>query len=477
MSDQKSGGNRKISRRDALKLIGMGSAGLYLAGCQVVPVAPQPAAQPPAAPAAPEAAAPEAATGAFKFPAAGKPYEGTTINVSMVAEAKPDALKQVLARFTEQTGINVNLDILPYPTLQEKQFTVMTQQSGALDGVHVDCVWVGQYAGQGWVSQVDDLVAQTDPAYLQLEDFHPNVLSEQCMWDGKLYGLPFINAVHALYYRTDIFDKHGLQPPQTWEELRETARMITEAEAGNDVYGVTMMAKRGVQLLCTYVNFLGAFGGNFYDENYVSTLDQPEAIEALEFMKSLVPYANPGVLSQDYDECAATFASGRAAMNIQWQNAAPGFMDPEKSQIIDKWSITLTPGVEQADGSVRRSPCFGGWDFGIAADSKNREAVWELMIWATSPEMERELATAMPSSRISVLGDPEFQKKYIEYDTMLRSFDHAMGRPRIPEWPQMADLIEAALSEAMTDAKSSEQALTDINPLLNEILMAGGYQS
>jgi ABC-type glycerol-3-phosphate transport system substrate-binding protein len=463
---------KKISRRDALKMIGLGSAGLYLAGCQPIVVQ-----QAPAAPQ--EAAAPAGgeATSAFKFPAAGKPYEGTTLNVSMVAEAKPDALKQVISRFTEQTGINVNLDILPYPTLQEKQFTVMTQQSGALDGVHVDCVWVGQYAGQGWVSAVDDLLAQTDPAYVQFEDFHPNVVNEQCVWEGKLYGLPFINAVHTLYYRTDIFEKHGLEIPQTWEELRETAKMITEAESANDLYGVTMMAKRGVQLLCTYVNFLGAFGGNFYNEQYVSTLDQPEAIQALDFMKSLVPYANPGVLSQDYDECAATFAGGKAAMNIQWQNAAPGFLDPEKSQIVGKWNITLTPGVEQSDGSIRRSPCFGGWDFAIAADSKNREALWELILWATSPDMERELAAAMPSSRKSVLGDPEFQKKYIEYETMLKSFDHAMGRPRIPEWPQMADLIEAALSEAMTDAKSAEQALTEVNPLLNEILQAGGYQA
>jgi ABC-type glycerol-3-phosphate transport system substrate-binding protein len=461
-----------MSRREALKLLGAGSAGLYLAGC-VVPT-PPPAAEAPAAEAV-EEAAPAAAQ--YKFPAADKPYEGTTLNVSMVAEAKPDALKQVLPEFTEQTGIEVNLDVLPYPTLQEKQFTVMTQQTGATDGVHVDCVWVGQYAGQGWVSEVGDLVEQTDPDYLQLEDFHPNVLSEQCMWEGKLYGLPFINAVHVLYYRTDIFDEMGLRPPSTWDELRDTAMTITEAKGDDGVYGLTMMAKRGVQLLCTYVNFLGAFGGDFYDENYVATLDAPEAIEALEFLTSLVPYANPGVLSQDYDECAATFASGAAAMNIQWQNAAPGFADPEKSQIIDQWNIALTPGVAQSDGTVLRSPCFGGWDFAIAEDSENREAAWELMIWATSPEMEQRLASAMPSSRKSVLGDPAFQEKYIEYKPMLLSFDHAMGRPRIPDWPQMSDLIRAALSEAVTGAKTPEQALTDVNPLLNEILIGGGYQA
>ncbi len=412
----------------------------------------------------------------YKFPAEGKPYEGVTLNVSLVAEAKPDALKKELAAFEEQTGIKVNLDILPYPTLQEKQFTAVTQQTGAYDIIHVDCVWMGQYAGQGWLYPVTEFVEQTDPEVLQLEDFHPRILEEQCMWEDVLYGLPFIDAVHTLYYRTDIFEKYDLKPPDTWEELYETAKFITEKESENGIYGVTFMGKRGVQLLCNWVGMLGAFGGDFYDENYKAGLDTPEAIAALEYFHSLVEVANPGVLSQDWDECAETFASGKAAMDLQWQNAAPTFADPEKSQVIGLWNVVLQPGVMQEDGTIRRSPCFGGWDMGISADSENKEAAWEFIVWATTPEMEYKLSYAMPSARKSVLANPELAEKYIEYDAMLKSLDFAMGRPRIPEWPQMADLIEAALSEAMTGAKTPEEALTEINPLIDELLMSAGYQ-
>jgi len=394
----------------------------------------------------------------------------------LVAESRSDAIKELVPEFEEQTGIKVNLDILPYPTLQEKQFTAVTQQSGAYDIVHVDCVWMGQYAGQGWLEPVTDFVDQTDPEVLQLEDFHPRFLDEQCVWDDVLYGLPFINAVHTLYYLPEIFEKYDLEVPQTWDELYETAKVITEKEGENGIYGVTFMGKRGVQLLCNFVGMLGAYGGNFYDENYKSTLADPEAVAALEYFHKLVEVANPGVLSQDYDECAQTFADGKAAMNIQWQNAAPWFADPEKSKIVGKWAITLQPGVEQDDGTVLRSPTFGGWDMGISADSENKEAAWEFIVWATTPEMERELATAMPSSRISVLSDAEFAADHIEYPVMVESFDYAMGRPRIPEWPQMADLIEAGLSEAMTGAKTADEAMGDINPLLDEILMSAGYQ-
>ena len=101
---------------------------------------------------------------------------------------------------------------------------------------------------------------------------------------------------------------------------------------------------------------------------------------------------------------------------------------------------------------------------------------WEFIVWSTTREMEHKLSYAMPSSRPSVLADPELKAKYIEYDAMLKSLDFAMGRPRIPEWPQMADLIEAALSEAMTGVKTPEQALKEVNPLIDEILMAAGYQ-
>jgi multiple sugar transport system substrate-binding protein len=451
----------KLTRREALKLMLTTSAAAVLASC-APSVAPTPEA--PAATKAP-------ATAGFKFPVTGKSYDGSTLNISLVGESKPDALKQIVSEYTDKTGVKVNLDILPYPTLQEKQFTEMTQQSGNLDIVHVDCVWMGQYAGQGWLHPVTDFVKVTDPNVLMLEDFHPRVLEEQSMWEGVLYGLPFINAVHVLYFRPDLFEKYGVAAvPQTWEELRDTAKLIKEKGAADGVSGVTFMGKRGVQLLCNWVGFMGAFGGQFYDANRNSQLNSPESIASLEFFKSLIPYANDGVLSQDYDEAAQTFADGKAAMNLQWQNAAPWFDDPAKSKIVDKWNLDLSPGVKQSDGSIKRSPTFGGWDMGIAADSKNKEAAWDFIVWSTTKEMEERLATAMPSSRISVLGDPAMQAEHKEYETMLASFDYALGRPRDAVWPQMADLIEAALSEAMTGAKTPEQAMNDIDPQLDELL-------
>ena len=49
--------------------------------------------------------------------------------------------------------------------------------------------------------------------------------------NGKLYGLPYNTNARAMVYRKDIFEKHNLSIPQTWDELIQTARKITELTA------------------------------------------------------------------------------------------------------------------------------------------------------------------------------------------------------------------------------------------------------
>ena len=409
-----------------------------------------------------------------RFGALSKEWDGTTLNVSLVAEPRSDAIQQLTPAFTDATGITVNYTILPYPNLEEKQLTALTQQTGEQDLIHVDCVWMGQYAGQGWLHPVQEFVDQTDPAVLDLEDFMPRVLEEQSMWEDALYGLPFINAVFALYYRTDIFEELGLEPPQTWDELATTAQAIHEAKSADGVAGLTLMGRRGVQLLCTHLNVFGSMGGYYYDENYTPTMATEAGVNSIEYLKSLLPYSVEGALSNDYDETAAAFQQGLAGMNLQWQNAAPQFVDPEESKIVGKWNIVQVPGVEEG-GEIRRTPTFGGWDLGISTDSQNKEAAWEFLVWATSKPIEIELSSSGPGARRSTLADPDLQKKYIEYPVMIETLETALGRPRIPVWPQMNDVIAASLSEVMVGQAEAQDAMTALDAQLADILLGGGF--
>ena len=404
-----------------------------------------------------------------------KPFAGTEINVALVAEPRSDGLMKLLPEFEELTGIKVNLAILPYPNLQEQQAVALAQRTGAYDVVHVDCVWVGQYAGQGWTIPVEDFIAKTNPEVLAIDDFFPLVLEGQGMWEGQVFGLPFIQAVFGLYYRTDLFEKYGLEVPETWDELYEVVKFLDEKERDNGIHGFSFMGRRGVQLQCTWDNIIWSMGGDWYDENYRPTLDSPEAIAATEYLKSLIPFCPVGVLSYDWDENAAAFAQGKSAVTIQWQNAAPQFVNPETSRIVGNWNFAMVPGVRQEDGSVRRAPTFGGWSLMIPTDAPNKDAAWEFIVWATSPEMEKKLAYTGAGSRRSSLSDPELSAIYIEYEAMIPSLDVAKARPNIPPYSEMADAIEVALSEAMSGEKTAEQAMKEANQRLEMILRRAGF--
>jgi len=460
--------NSKISRRAFLRAAGTGlvATGLtpLIQACgNGTPVA---------ATTAPAGVAPAA----FKFMAKPNSYPGKSLRIAMVAEPKPVLLKSVVSEFEALTGAKIEFEDLPYPTLQEKQLTSLTQATGAYDLVHVDCTWMGQYAGQGWIIDIKDLVAQTDPSYLDIQDFVPRLTEEMNIWEGEWYGLPFDTSIMMAYYRKDLLEKYSLQPPQTWDEFYEAAKTITEKEKANGVYGLTLMAKRGVQLSATWDNILGSYGGYFYDKNFKATLDSDAAIQSLEMLVKLVSVCNPGSLAQDYDEGDAAFAGGNAAMFMQWNDSIPRYRDPGYSKIIDKWNADLTPGVKQSDGSIKRSPCIGGWNVGISADSKNQELAWEFLLWAVSKDMEKRLAVAQPPARNSILTDPAVVAQYPEYDPMMKSLELAFGRPRIKVATQIMDNVEAALSSAVIGEVSPGDALKQVNPIVDNILKEAGFQ-
>ncbi len=397
-----------------------------------------------------------------------KTWSGATLNLSMIAEPRSDGIKQLVKEFTEATGITVNINIYPWSTLQERQFTAVNQKSGSIDIVHTDCVWMGQYADQGWLHPVSDFVKRTNPEVLSFDDFIPQCLQEQCMWEDTLYGLPFITAVMTLFYRKDIFAKYNLKPPETWDELREMASQIHKAESANGIAGCTMIAKRSSSLVCTHLDVFGADGGYYYDSKYQPTMTSEAAVESVDYLRSLLPFCNEGVLAQDYDEAAAIFRQGRAAINIHWQNSAPMYVG-ENSKIVDTVAITSLPGTKKGD-TIKHSACIGGWNLGIVADSKNKEPAWEFIVWATSKAIEKRLAKYGTGARMSTLSDPELGKKFIEYGATIEGLKLSMGRPRIPEWVEMQDLCAAELSNALTGQAPTKEALGKINDGFARIL-------
>jgi ABC-type glycerol-3-phosphate transport system substrate-binding protein len=73
------------------------------------------------------------------------------------------------------------------------------------------------------------------------------------------------------------------------------------------------------------------------------------------------------------------------------------------------------------------------------------------------------LAKFGTGARESTLSDPQLSKTYIEYPATYAAFKDSIGRPRIPQWVEMSDVLAAGLSNIMTDQNKAKDALADVN--------------
>ncbi len=402
-------------------------------------------------------------------------YEGEKINVAMVSEAICEELVPLLPRFEEQTGIKVNLELYPYQNLQEKMMIALTQQSGAYDVVHIDCVRYGQFAGQGWVIPLDDYIAKTDPDVLRFEDHMPGLMEQQAYWDGKVYGLPYISAAMGLVYRNDITEQYGIKLPETWDELIEVCKKL-QIELPEGMYPLIFTAKRDEAVVCTYFNLLGSYGGYVYDSEYRAALDTEAARKSLIMLKEMLNYCPPGTTTYDHAEVLQAFGDGKIVFGIYWFNQAPVFENPNTSRIVGKWDAYLMPGVRQEDGSIKRAHTTGGWGLGISKDSKHKDAAWEFLVWASSEEVQRAVIKGGHPSRKSILEDPEVQKEHRELKWFLEALNSTIGRPRIPEWPEISQSMQVWISNYLTGASSLDETVQNMNKEINDILKRSGRQ-
>jgi len=210
-------------------------------------------------------------------------------------------------------------------------------------------------------------------------------------------------------YRKDIFDKHGLEVPKTYDELIKVASFITENEP--DVYGMTSR---------------GAF-----DDQWNVTVDSPEAVAATEALKAIIDNSPPGVTSWGFGEQANAFLQGESAIYIDALKIAAMSRDPEQSLVDGKVGYALHPEGPAGCGSET-----GGFAMGIPDNSANKEAAFLFIQWMTSKETDRKIVEAGGDPvRMSTMTDPELQDRFPEYPVILEQLKCANEdwRPLIPE--------------------------------------------
>src|SRR6185295_11529335 len=162
-----------------------------------------------------------------------KPYSGTKLNflICCTSVGQFSALiKRTTEEFTPMTGIEVTWDNTPYAAFQEKLLTEASTGSGTYDIV----AWVDSW-GQGlkpYLLPLDERIKQDN---VDISDYPKAYMDAGRGEDGTIYGLPFRGHAQVLFYRKDVFNQLGLQPPQTWNDVAADAKTIREKTQLNPI--------------------------------------------------------------------------------------------------------------------------------------------------------------------------------------------------------------------------------------------------
>lgn len=389
------------------------------------------------------------------------------LTLAIVSGVEGDALKQAARDYEAQTGVKINIAEFPYANLLDKEMIDLNARTGAYDLIMLDDPWFPSFASQQFLTDLTPLLQRRGQSGPDVDFVETSIaVCRHPYRTGSLYALPYVGNSQLFFYRKDLFEKHALKPPATWNDVLAAAKTIQEKERPSGTYGYVMRGAQGNAAVADFIPIFWAFGAEMFDSSGNPTVNSPEGIAALEFVLELGRYSPPGYVSFNADEVGAHLLHGTAAMSINWPAWISKFHEPAQSKVIGKMEFTTMPGAaKQGQAEI------GNWLIAIPRVSQNIEAAMDFLLWATTAEqMKRSALRGNPPTRRSLFRDAELVAKYPEYPAQLRSLETSRPRPRTPQWNEIENAFGIFLSKANSGELSPAEAMNEANAEIEQIL-------
>ncbi len=377
-----------------------------------------------------------------------------------------ETMAQVVEAYNQAQGkIHVTYVELPPPSSSTEVHQALVQQlarkTGTPDVFTQDVVWIAEFAGAGWAMDLDQYV----PAAAR-GDYYPGLIAA-CTYNNKLTALPWFVDSGMLYYRTDLLQGAGV--PDTWDGLVKTAAEIQKS--GKAKFGYLWQGKQAEVLVCDAVEVIASNNGAILaGDGKSGALKSDQAVGAIQFLYDTINTSKispSDVLSWDEEPSRAPFTGGDAAFLRNWSYVYGIAQDAKSSSVAGKVGVAPLPHF--AGG--KSAACLGGYQYGVNAATKNREAAVEFLTWMSSPETQLHFALQLgiAPTRPAVYGDSKLAQEQPFMVSLKDVFTGATPRPVTPKYAQVTLAIQSGVSRALVSGKVKDE-LAAANSKIDSIL-------
>lgn len=357
----------------------------------------------------------------------------------------------------ENPGITVNAENIPWNSYYDQLYTSIVAGTGP-DAALVKLNAQPRLIEMGALEPLDPWVDGWEGA----SEVQDNLWTLTAAADGTQYYLPVQYVVLYLYYRTDMFEELGLEPPTTCEEFRDAARALTRDTDGDgrtDVYG------------------FGFRGGNGGHDHWASLtlsrdgvgfgpgeLTGEAGIAGTQFVMDLFQTDGvfpPSAPNDGFKEIIGGFQGGTTGMTIHHIGSSAGMVEA----LGDK--VSAVPVPECGGG---RWTSFGDESTAIFAEAQDKEAEWKWISFLSSPGNNAEFNKAtgqLPVTKTDSASWDVHETRFV--DATVASLPFAQLLPNSSETADFTNTVwPVAMQCALIGEISAEEMNAEIETLFNE---------
>ncbi len=354
---------------------------------------------------------------------------------------------------------------LPESADQQRQQMIQNGQtkSDAYTILNVDVVWTAEFAANGWIEQLPEDQFPLDKIL--------KPVTETAKYFGKLYAAPYLTDGGMLYYRKDLLEAAGISsPPKTWDEMAAACKKIQAMPQGAGIGCYAGQFEKYEGLTVNFSEAIHSAGGVVVDDQGKANVNTPAAKQGLDF---LVNGFKNGVIPKEAitykeEEGRRAFQDGRLIFHRQWPyqytkaNATDG-----SSKVAGKFAVAPLPGL-----SGPGSSSLGGHNLAISKFAKNKGSALEFIKFLTSESEEKAhlLKTSEAPVWTTLYDDEQLKQQFPYLPTLRASVEKAVARPRVVKYGEATTAIQEEAYAALTGAKTSDQALKDLQAKLEALI-------